>query len=184
QNYVSLDNPIGTHPADIRFVDSVSISISFWYKVASGNRHGDPPLISNKDWDSGSNEGLVLFNSGSGLQWNFREVDDGINSNTRKDSGGTSPGLEDNNWHHCVVVFNRAGNAGNSLETAAPVSNPAPLNPSIAVSGSNIVITKGNTMLFSAPSVNGPWTEVTAARSVSVYSEPLGPTKFYRGSQP
>jgi hypothetical protein len=284
QNYVTLDNPVGTHPADLRFVDSASFSISLWYKVASGDRGGDPPIMSNKDWDSGSNDGVVVFNSGSGLRWNYREVDDGINSNTRKDSGSTSPGLEDNVWHHCVVVFNRggnagtyvdgnlvhvdplataqpaavggvfdpttidndpttnrtrtasgawnigedgsglytstlsghdgpgiyvtnamiddvgmwrraltpgevaaiytAGNAGNPLDTAANVTNPKPLNPSISISGANVVITKGNTMLLSAPTLAGPWTEITAARSVSVYSEPIGTVKYYRGAQP
>jgi len=284
QNYVSLDNPIGTHPADLRMVANNSFSISMWYMVPVGNRHGDPAIISNKDWDSGSNDGFTLFNSGSGLQWNYREVDDGINSNTRKDSGGTSPGIEDGNWHHCVAVFNRGGNAavyidgnlvnvatlatptsaqvggffapttidndpatnrtatatgawnigedgsgmytsvggghdgpnisvtnaciddvgiwrraltpgeiqavyaagsaGNALETAAPITNPKPLNLSIAISGANVMIAKGNTMLFSAPSLAGPWTEITAARNVNVYSEATGSQKYYRNAQP
>ena len=83
-----------------------------------------------------------------------------------------------------ITAIYTAGNAGNPLDTAAPVTNPNPLNPSITVSGTNVVITKANTMLLSAPALTGPWTEITAARSVSVYSEPVGTAKFYRGAQP
>jgi hypothetical protein len=110
-NYVTMDNPVGTHPADLRMGTNTSFSVSFWYKVPPGNRHGDPALVSNKDWDSGGNTGFVIFNSGSGLQWNYTEVNDGVNANSRKDSGGTSPGLEDGNWHHCLVSFQRGGGA-------------------------------------------------------------------------
>jgi len=72
--------------------------------------------MSNKDWDSGSNDGVVLFNSGSGLQWNFREVDDGINSNTRKDSGGTSIGLEDGTWQSLRGRLQPLSNAGTYVD--------------------------------------------------------------------
>ena len=273
-NYVTLGKP-----ADLHMGDSTSFSISFWYKVNPGDRVGDPAIVANKDWDSGSNLGFVLFNSGSGLRWNYRELDAGTELNTRKDSGATSPGLEDGNWHHCVVVFNRlgnagtyvdgnlvhvgalataapaaiggfyapttidtdpptnrvatatgawnigedssgwyglhdsvgvtnamiddlgiwrraltpgevqaiyvAGNTGNSLETASPVANPRPLDPaSISLSGTNVVVNKGNTMLLSAPSVTGPWTEATAARGTNQFVEPATSQKFYRGSQP
>jgi hypothetical protein len=130
-NYVTLDNPVGTHPADLRMGTSTSFSVSFWYKVPTGNRQGDPALVSNKDWDSGGNTGFAIFNSGGGLQWNYTEVNDGVNANTRKDSGGTSPGLEDGNWHHCLVVFQRAGGAfsyvdGNLVKyVALATPNPA-----------------------------------------------------------
>ncbi len=129
-NYVTLDNPVGTHPTDLRMVADVSFSISFWYKVPVGNRHGDPAIVANKDWDSGSNDGFSIFNSGSGLQWNYTEVNDGINLNTRKDSGGTSPGIEDGNWHHCLVVFDRGANGdtyvdGNLVKTL-PLATPSP----------------------------------------------------------
>src|SRR5204863_3612494 len=108
----------------------VSFSFSFWYLMPFGNRHGDPVIISNKDWDSGSNEGVSVFNSGSGLRWNFREVDNGTDSNTRKDSPATSPGIEDGNWHHCVVVFNRGGNEATyvdaNLVNVGALATPAP----------------------------------------------------------
>ena len=130
-NYVTLDNPVGTHPADLQMGTNTSFSVSFWYKVPAGNRHGDPALVSNKDWDSGGNTGFSIFNSGSGLQWNYTEVNDGINSNSRKDSNGTTPGLEDGNWHHCLVVFQREGAGysyvdGNRVSlTALATPNPA-----------------------------------------------------------
>ncbi|NOS69543.1 MAG: hypothetical protein HOP33_06405 [Verrucomicrobia bacterium] len=271
-NYVTLGIP-----ADLHMTTNVPFSISLWYKLDPGNRAGDPAILGNKDWDSGGNQGFVLFNSGSGMRWNYRELDAAPDLNSRKDSGGTSPGIEDGNWHHCVVTFNRggnagiyvdgqlrnvtsllnanptlggvyapstidndpstprtgwstgvwnigedgsgayglhdnvgvtnamiddlgiwrrtltpgevlaiytAGNAGNSLDTAAPVTDPTPLDPSIAILGTTIEVTKANTMLFSAPALTGPWTEVTGARGTNVFKEPAGGQKFYRGSQP
>ena len=106
-NYITLDNPVGTHPADLQMGANTSFSVSFWYKVPVGNRHNDPALVSNKDWDSGGNTGFVIFNQGSGLQWNYTEFNP--TANTRKDSGGTAPTIEDGNWHHCLVVYQRGG---------------------------------------------------------------------------
>jgi hypothetical protein len=271
-NYVTLGIP-----ADLHMVDSVSFSASFWYKANTNNRAGDPAILANKDWDSGSNLGFVIWQQGNGLRYNYRELDVAGELNTRKDSA-TSATIEDGNWHHCVVVFNRggsgatyvdgnlitvaslltaapaavggvyapttidcdpptnrvatstgawnigedgsgwygkhdnvgitnamiddlgiwrraltpaevqaiyiAGNAGNPLNTAAPITNPTPLNPSISFSGGNVVISKANYMLFSAPAITGLWTEVTAARSTNSYTEIPAGRKYYRGNQP
>jgi len=84
-----------------------------------------------------------------------------------------------------VAAIYTAGSAGNTLTTAAPVTNPRPLDPSISISGANLVITKGNTVLESATSVTGPWAEVTAARSTNSYVTPLPAAPvYYRGGQP
>ena len=125
-----------------------------------------------------------------GGPWNIGEDGSGWYNN-RDNTGVTNAMIDDVGiWRRAltpgeVAAIYTAGNAGNDLETAASVTNPNPLTPSsITVVGSNIVINKANTMLFSAPSVDGPWTEITAARSVSIYSEPLGTGKYYRGGQP
>ena len=83
-----------------------------------------------------------------------------------------------------VQAIYTAGNAGNPLETAAPITNPHPLDPTISVSPTAVTVTKGAALLFSAPSITGPWTEVTAARGTNVYVEVPGPQKFFRGGQP
>jgi hypothetical protein len=278
-NYATLG-----YPGDLHFTNDTPFSVSFWFKLAPGDKAGDPALVSDKNWNSGNNNGFVIFTSGTAgsLRWNYRELDAAsadplvANLTTRKDSGGTSVNIQDGNWHHCVVTFNRgggagtyvdgqlihvaplatanstlggvypvttidndpanarsaganainigqdgvgtytdggavgitnaaiddvgiwrrtltpgevmaiyiSGNAGNALNTAAPVTNPRPLDPSIAVSGNNVVVTKGNTVLYSAPAVTGPWTEVTGARGTNAVTEVLGTQKYYQGSQP
>jgi hypothetical protein len=277
-NYVTLGIP-----PDLHMTNNTSFSIAFWYKVPAGNRHGDPAMVSNKDWDSGGNTGFTIWSQGDGFRWNYTEVNDGVNLNSRKDSGATPPTIEDGNWHHCAATFNRggnvglyvdgqlkqvsllaspnltyggffwpttidndppnprtrtatgawnigedgsglytsvggghdgpgisvtnaciddvgiwrrtltpnevlavynAGNAGASLDTATLVANPHPLDPTITASPTAITVNKGNAMLFSAPAINGPWTEITAARGTNVYVELPGPQKFFRGGQP
>jgi len=276
-NYVTLGIP-----ADLHMTNNTSFSISFWYKVAPGNRIGDPAIISNKDWDSGGNTGFTLWTQGDGIRFNYCEVNDGVNLNSRKDSGATGPTIEDGNWHHIVLTFNRngnaglyvdgrliqvvylaspnstfggvytpttidndpsnprtrtatawnigedgsglytsvgnghdgpgisvtnaciddvgiwrrtlspgevlaiytAGNAGNPLDTAVPIPSAHPLDPTIAVSGNSVSVIKGNTMLFSAPALTGPWAEIPSARGTNVYQEAPGAQKFFRGGQP
>jgi hypothetical protein len=84
-----------------------------------------------------------------------------------------------------VLAIYNAGLAGKPLSEAAPVTNPAPLNPSLSQSGGNILINKANTILESAPSLSGPWAEQTAARGTNVYyTAPTSSPQYYRGSQP
>lgn len=98
-DYVSLGAP-----ADLNFGTSTDFSISFWSKMVSWI--DDPSFISNKDWDSGDNQGYVLATAGDGrLQWNYAGP-----PGARKDYDGP-PGSLTNNWHHVVVTFNRDANA-------------------------------------------------------------------------
>ena len=97
-NYVTL----GTAP-ELNFGGTGDFTVSFWVKINSKN--GDPSFLSNKDWRSGGNGGWVVFASGAGnLGWNYTETGSG-----RVDFGG--PPLQDGNWHHVVVSFDRDGNA-------------------------------------------------------------------------
>lgn len=83
-----------------------------------------------------------------------------------------------------VAAIYTAGNAGNSLETAAAVTNPRPLDPSVTVVGTNVEVQKANTALFGATAITGPWAEVTGARGTNRFVEPASTGRFYRGSQP
>lgn len=97
RNYVTL----GT-PSDLDFGENVSFSLSFWTKftgVAS-----DPALIANKDWNSGGNAGWIVATAGDGrLQWNM-----GPNREDFDSAGGV---LNDGNWSHVAITFDRNGSA-------------------------------------------------------------------------
>jgi hypothetical protein len=94
-NYVTL----GTASA-LKFTTN-DFSVSFWAKVTSQN--DDKPFISNKDWGSGSNPGWAIATEGDGMKWNFRD-----DQSARRDSPHVAPQLEDGNWHHIVVSFQRS----------------------------------------------------------------------------
>lgn len=97
-------------PTDLEFGTDVDFSIAFWAKTTEWG--GDPAFISNKDWNSGGNQGYVLATDGDGhFQWNLSGP-----PGARKDFDGT-PGFFTNlNWHHIAVTFDRNGNASTYLD--------------------------------------------------------------------
>lgn len=101
--YVTLGQP-----TDLQFGSTVDFTISCWVKP-NGNWSGDPSIISNKNWASGSNTGWILAgqNDSASFQWNYRGSASG-SSRRDFDSGGL---INDGNWHHIAVVHRRAGNA-------------------------------------------------------------------------
>ncbi|MEW6157693.1 MAG: LamG-like jellyroll fold domain-containing protein [Verrucomicrobiota bacterium] len=102
-NYVSLGAP-----ADLNFGTDTDFTVAFWAKLNSWS--GDPSFVSNKDWDSGGNQGWVIATDGDGrLQWNIADGTPG--GRTRKDYDGPGGTFSDSNWHHITVVFVQSGNA-------------------------------------------------------------------------
>ncbi|MDQ8736118.1 alkaline phosphatase family protein [Paenibacillus sp. LHD-38] len=84
---------------EFRFGESADFSVAFWIK--SEGIIGDPSIISNKDWNSGSNTGWILAVNGSGgLIWNYK-----TSQSSRLDT--TLPNVADNKWHHIVVSHDR-----------------------------------------------------------------------------
>jgi hypothetical protein len=85
------------YPDDLKFLDNVDFSISFWINYT--NSEDDPALISNKNWNSSGNRGWGIFSQGGG---NTR-----INVTGDSDKMDTSntPVIGDGNWHNEVVVF-------------------------------------------------------------------------------
>ena len=104
-NYVKLPASLTTGTSDF--------TVAFWAKFDS--RAGDPPLVANKNWGSGSNDGWVIATDGDGrLQWNYRSKGDP--RPTRKDYDGPGGTFAAGTWHHVVVSFAVNGNANTYLD--------------------------------------------------------------------
>ena len=96
--YVDLGNR-----DELNFGESTDFSVAFWIK--SDGIDGDPSIISNKDWNSGSKTGWILSVDSRNLIWNYKTADSG-----RLDYH--MPNVVDNFWHHIVVTHDRKnGNA-------------------------------------------------------------------------
>ncbi|RME96324.1 MAG: hypothetical protein D6766_01020, partial [Verrucomicrobia bacterium] len=99
-DYVSLGAP-----PELDFGTDTDFSISMWVKPVEWS--SDPAFISNKDWNSGSNQGYVVATDGDAhFQWNLGGPPGG-----RKDYDGPPGTLGDDAWHHIVVTFDRNGAA-------------------------------------------------------------------------
>jgi len=95
-DYVTLG-----YPQQLQFDGNVSFSVSFW--TCYTNQYGDPPFISNKDWNSSGNLGWGIFTQNSG---NFRVNVTGDGGGT-KESAIAAPVIRNGRWHHIVVTFDR-----------------------------------------------------------------------------
>jgi hypothetical protein len=167
-NYVTL----GT-PADLNFGASTDFSISFWTTFT--NFAGDPAFVSNKDWDSGDNQGYVIATGGNGrLQWNLAGPPGG-----RKDYDGDGGTLNNGSWHHVVVTFDRDGNAityldGAQVEATSLTANqnnldtPAGLATNIGQDGAGDY-TDGNSVGIMDGTIDdvGIWRRLVTAQEVS-----------------
>ncbi|MBN8786236.1 MAG: alkaline phosphatase family protein [Terrimonas sp.] len=74
-------------------------TIEFWAKADANS--SDPSIIGDKNWDSGGNPGFTICRSGSTWKINI------ANQKTERYDIGSSKVLEDGNWHHIAVVFDK-----------------------------------------------------------------------------
>ena len=93
-DYVQFNN-------DLNFGTDQDFTIELFVK--SSGWSSDPSIIGNKDWGSGSNPGFVIAAQSNGITWKFN-IGDG--SNRIDMNGGT---INDNQWHHIAVSFDRDG---------------------------------------------------------------------------
>src|SRR6266550_902367 len=83
--YLQLQNSTSITPEQFIDFEDVAIgasdfSVSIWVRstdASAGQAEGDVSFFSNKDWDSGGNQGWVLARAANGaiksrFQWNFR----------------------------------------------------------------------------------------------------------------
>ncbi|MGH7973520.1 MAG: LamG-like jellyroll fold domain-containing protein, partial [Limisphaerales bacterium] len=113
-SYVTL----GT-PADLQFGTATSFSISLWVKLPPGSMPMDTPFIGTAT-NSNNNPGWDLspaYESG-GYQWN---LNDGVNN---INVSGPANTINDGNWHHFAVVFDRVNQVGNTYLDGVLVANP------------------------------------------------------------
>lgn len=90
------------YPDDLKFVDTVDFSVSFWANYTQSV--DDPPFISNKNWASSGNPGWGIFTQDNG---HYRVNTTGTGG-TKYDLGSSAtPLVRDGTWHHIVLSHAR-----------------------------------------------------------------------------
>lgn len=87
------------NPADLNFGSSKDFSISFWLKTPGADSQ-EPSIISQKNWQSGSNTGYSIFIASDFIGWNYRTENE-----PRLDVH--IPSGTDDLWHHWVFSHAR-----------------------------------------------------------------------------
>lgn len=93
--YVKVPNPLN-------FGTTQDFSIEI--KIKTQGWSGDPAIFSDKDWNAGANPGMVISGNTNGNTWKFN-IGDGA-SRIDLNNGGV---INDNEWHHLTVTFDRDG---------------------------------------------------------------------------
>lgn len=74
-------------------------TIEFWAKA--GDNSSDPSIIGDKNWDSGGLPGFTICRSGTSWKINI------ANQKSERYDVGSNRVLEDGNWHHLAVTFDK-----------------------------------------------------------------------------
>lgn len=82
------------------FGPNQDFSVELWVKTTDTNPDGT--LISNKNWNSGANVGWGLFFINGKWKVNINGT-----GGSRVDANSTAVDINDGNWHHLAVVFDR-----------------------------------------------------------------------------
>jgi hypothetical protein len=91
----------------LNFGDATDFSVALWVKTTGWQ--DDAAMISNKDWNSGSNTGWAIAGQGGGSgswQWNWN-----VSGGSRADYDPSGPTLSDGEWNHLCVTHDRDGMA-------------------------------------------------------------------------
>lgn len=123
-------------PEDLQF-GTDDFSIAFWYRTdRSSDNHKEGSIVSNKDWDSGNNQGLNFGDMRQGINMNYRAGGD-----SRKETDRYSE-IMDGEWHFITGTFDRDGQMtlyidgelpteGNGYQAGTPQVSIADQNNSI-----------------------------------------------------
>jgi hypothetical protein len=109
KQYINLGKP-----SQLQFGVDKSFSFSFWVK--SSGVDSDPSILSNKDWNSGTNVGYNLsLHSDKKLRWNFNTA-----GGTRIDAD--IPNVANGSWHHIAVSHDRTLGRVDFYKDGVPVA--------------------------------------------------------------
>ncbi|MDH5603391.1 MAG: T9SS type A sorting domain-containing protein, partial [Cyclobacteriaceae bacterium] len=87
-------------------------SVSVWVKIDPNIPiAGDPAILSNKDWNSGRNQGFLLALDGpddpTSHQWTVNVADGGGGRLDWDADDNQTPNLKDGDWHNVTITFDR-----------------------------------------------------------------------------
>ena len=97
------------YPSDLKFGSDVDYSVSFWCNYTG--QSDDPPLISNKNWDSSGNRGWGVFTQSDG---HYRVNITGAGGTKYDIGSGATPLIMNGVWHNIIVSHARA-NGGSGI---------------------------------------------------------------------
>lgn len=121
-------------------------------RVKTTSISGDPSIVSNKDWASGSNKGFIIAAQGGTWKAN---IGDGTN---RADLEVGLP-ITDGNWHHITVTFSRTAGVMKAYQDGMYLGQTSIANLQDVISGLPLVIGQDGTKAY-ADYVNGQISEV------------------------
>lgn len=92
-------------PADLKFGADTDFTVSFWFKAPTP-WSSDPGIVSNKNWDSGANQGWIIAAEAAGndWQWNLKG-----SLQTRKDFDPSTANIAGDVWRLVTVTHDRDG---------------------------------------------------------------------------
>jgi hypothetical protein len=114
---------------ELSFVNNNNFSVAFWVNIPTGQSvTSDPVIVSNKDWDSGSNPGFLIGLDNPDTEgehmWTVN-VADGTGRLDWDADDNNSYNIKDGTWHHVAVVFDRADKMNVYLDGVLKQEDPA-----------------------------------------------------------
>lgn len=101
------------------FLFGTDVDFTVEFNIHTTGSQQDNPIITNKNWNSGSNTGWLIFINGGNIRINYKGATTG-----RLDMGNGPP-VADGKWHHITTVFDRQNNISIYKDGLFFVSGPS-----------------------------------------------------------
>jgi len=169
-SYVALGTQGSGPPTDLQFGATTSFTVSLWVKQPAGSLIGDLPFIGNAT-NSDYNPGWVLAPGYKNGAWEWN-LNDGAGNNVNV--GGTTPLINDGNWHNFVLTVDRTAAVANTyLDGVLAASTSISSIGDIDIGNhAPVVIGQDPTFLYTEPGTNtvddiGIWRQALTALEVA-----------------